>query len=476
MINRTERGGDDGNMNRILSGLFPPAPALEEPDLTWRERYRRIADIAWPALIEQVLISLCSSVDMIMVGRLGAFAVAAVGLTTQPRMIMQSVLMAFNVGLTALVARFKGQENAKQANNVLIHGLLVTLGLGFVLSVIGVLSSGALIRFMHAEADTIGPGTQYFSILMYGFLFTAVSMAITAALRGVGDTKSSLIMNLSANLLNVLLNYLLIFGHWGCPKLGVAGAAIATVCGMMLSCAIGFVILLSKKRFIFLTFKQRFQFDWEILLRMLRVGIPSMFEQFAMRIGLLLFTRTVSSLGTSVFAAHQICAQIHNLSLMTGQAFGISATTLAGQELGKGNRGMAYVYAKDTQRIGSAVVTVIAIFMALFARQLAGLFTTEVPVIDLCVIPLYIIALLQPFQSSNLILIGALKGAGDTRYVALSVTICVLGIRPLLSHILVTLCGFGLIGAWWSLFCDQMLRFTLTYLRYRSTVWLRSRV
>lgn len=430
-----------------------------------------IIAIAWPSVTELILVTLCQMMDMIMVGRLGAYAISAVGLTSQPKFVMLATFIALNVGTTALVARLKGEKDFEGANRVVRQSLLLTLGLACIISVVGVVFAEGFIRLMGGEPETIKPGTEYFQILMGGFIFTAVPLCISAALRGVGNTKASLRFNVIANGINVVLNYLLIYGNFGFPALGMAGAALATVLGTVVSSWMAIAVLLQKEQDIRISFKDEFRPDFRVIQRIVRIGLPAAGEQLAIRLGLLVYTRTVSGLGTLIFATHQIALNILSLSFMSGQAFGIAATSLVGQNLGGKRPDLAKAYASETRFLGSMVSTLMGAVFFFFGSQLVALYTNDPGIIQNGGLILKLVGLLQPFQSSFLIIAGALRGAGDTKSSAISVFIGILIIRPLLSVICVFWLNWGLVGAWIALIADQVIRWLLLYLRFRSNRW-----
>ena len=208
--------------------------------------HKTVLAIAAPAVAELVLTSATQIVDAIMVGRLGAYAISAVGITNQPRFIMLAVFVAFNVGATALVARFKGEENKKEADIVTAQAILLTALIGAVLTVPGVIFARQMVLFMGAEPDTTEAAAGYFRILMAGFIPTVIPLAISALLRGAGNTRISMQYNIIANIVNIIFNYFFIYGKFGFPRLEVNGAAIATVIGNCTACTIALYTVMSK--------------------------------------------------------------------------------------------------------------------------------------------------------------------------------------------------------------------------------------
>ena len=434
--------------------------------------YKDIVRIAWPSFVELILTQLTSMADMMMVGRLGPWAISSVGLTSQPKFLMMTAFMAMNVGATALVARYKGEGNIKKANSVLRQALLLTFVLSSIASVVGFVFSEQLIRFMGAsDPETIAGGTIYLKIQMAGFVVLALTSTLTAALRGVGDTRTAMAYNLIANIVNVIFNYLLIFGHFGFPRMEIAGASLATVIGQCVAFVIALAVVLRGGRELKLSFKDSFKPDWKIMKSIFNIGIPAMVEQLVMRTGIIIYVKTVASLGTVAYATHQVCLNIQGLSFMNGQAFAVSATSLVGQSLGKKRPDMAQAYSLRTRRIGMIISLLIAFGLFFFGRQVITLYTDDPRIIEKGAKILMFVAFVQPFQASQFILAGALRGAGDTRATAIVTFITVLLVRPGLAIWTIKGLNWGLEGAWVALAADQLLRSLLILMRYNSGKW-----
>ena len=203
---------------------------------------------------------------------------------------------------------------------------------------------------------------------------------------------------------------------------------------------------------------------------LLHIGIPSMVEQLLMRVGMIVFSITVASLGTLAFATHQICMNIQALSFMLGQAFAISSTTLVGQSLGKQRPDMAEAYCSRCQRIGMVISLLLTLLFALFGGQIVAMYNQDPQIIAMGRTIMLFLAFVQPFQASQFIVAGGLRGAGDTRATAVITTITMMIIRPVLALILVAM-GLGIYGAWIALAADQMTRTLLVFVRYRRGKW-----
>ncbi|MFY9176637.1 MAG: MATE family efflux transporter [Caldicoprobacterales bacterium] len=440
--------------------------------ITSRMLYRDIVKIAWPSFVELTLTQLTSMADMMMVGRLGAYAISGVGLTNQPKFLLMTMFIAMNVGATALVARYKGADERKKANNVLRQALLLTFIFSAIASIVGFIYAQPMVKFMGAaDAETLAAGTVYLKIQMVGFVFMALTSTITASLRGIGDSKTAMVYNLTANVVNVILNYILIYGKFGFPRMEVAGASLATIIGQFVAFVMAVRAVTRKGQYLELDIKDGFKPDWNILKNIFNIGIPSMIEQLVMRAGVIIYARTVASLGTVAYATHQVSMNIQAMSFMNGQAFAVSATSLVGQSLGKKRPDMSNAYAQRTRRIGMTVSMILAVTFFFFGRYIVALYTNETEVIEQGAKILMLVAFIQPFQSSQFILTGALRGAGDTRATAIIIFITVLLVRPGLAILTIKHLEWGLIGAWIALVADQMLRSLLVLIRYNSGKW-----
>ena len=442
--------------------------------ITHRMLFGDVVRIALPAFVEMVLAQLVSMADMMMVGQISPQAISAVGICTQPIMLLQMVFIALNVGTTALISRYKGEGDMHRANSVMRHALLITAALSVLFSVVGYIFAGQMIAFMGAtDTETFVAGTQYMQIRMIGFLPMTLTTVVTASLRGVGDSRTAMIYNLTANVVNVIFNYLLIYGNFGFPRLEVAGAAIATVIGIVVAFIMAFVVLLRGKRYLWLNLKEKFTFDRVILSNIFLIGIPSMFEQLVLRIGLISYTRIAVSLGTIAYATHQVCLNIAGLSFMPGQAITAATTTLTGQYLGKKRTDMALGYNRCAQASAVIIGFICCAVFFFLGEQITRLYSNDAQVVVLGGQVMRLIALYQPLQALQFAMSGALQGAGDTKATAAIMCLTVMIIRPVFAHVAINTFNLGLMGAWYAMAADWVVRSMLILLRYLSGKWKR---
>ena len=437
-----------------------------------------ILTIALPSLVELVLTSLTSMADQIMVGRLpgqlGVQALSAVGLCMNPKVILMTALMAINTGTTAVVARYRGMGNQEKANQTFKQSLIFNIFLSAIMMVIGVVFARELIGLIAGNGiseTTVEYAVTYFRIQMYGFIPLMMTNTVTSTLRAIGDSKMPMVYNTIANVVNLFFNYGLIYGKLGMPEMDVVDASLATVIGQCVAFVIAMYIMFSKKRYVYLDFKEKTGYNKTIMSNVLGIGLPSMLEQLCLRIGIIIYSRIVASLGDIAYATHMVCMNIQSLTFMSGMAFQNSATTLMGQSLGRRRLDMADNYTRMTRNISFWISCVIGVILALFGGQIVNIYNSTPEIVEMGGKLLAIVAITQPFQSSQFVTTGALRGAGDTKYPAVVIFICTLIVRSVLGYIFVIQLNMGLIGAWFAIVVDQLLKTAMIFARYNTGKW-----
>ena len=435
--------------------------------------YKDVIRIGWPAFIELMLTQLVGMFDQIQVGAVGPYAISAVGLSNQPKFLLMTAFMSMNVGTTAMIARARGRKDADTANLFLRQGLALTFVLSVIMSIVGYIFARPLCAFMGAaDPQTLDAATEYLQIMMIGMVGLALTNVVTSALRGVGNTRAPLIYNIISNCVNIFFNWVLITGHLGFPRLEVRGAAIATVIGQSTAFIIAMIVITTTKGFVHLDWKlSGFKLKKTAISDIVRIGLPAAGEQLVMRAGMIIYTRIVASLGTNAYATHTICMNIQALTFMNGQAFAVSATSLVGQSLGKKRPDMAQAYSKASQNTGFAVALIFAAAFLIAGGWIVGLYTDVEEIILAGEKILLFVAFVQPFQSSQLILAGAMRGAGDTKFVAYITAFTMLVVRPVIAALLIYVFHMGIMGAWYALAADQLIRTLLVFMRYHSGKW-----
>ncbi|HJB38292.1 MAG TPA: MATE family efflux transporter [Candidatus Acutalibacter ornithocaccae] len=438
-----------------------------------REILKTTLSVAWPSVLESFFVNLAGMVDTIMVGTMGSYAIAAVGLTIQPKMLGLALFLSLNVAVSAIVARRKGEGDRESANRVVRMCLLITLAMTAAVSALFVGLAGPIVKLVGSQPDTHDAAVSYLRIIMGGQVFNTVSLVLNAAQRGAGNTRIAMMTNLISNVVNVIFNYLLIGGNFGFPELGVEGAALATVLGTVCACALSIASVLRKDSFINLRAFKGWIPEKQSRSSIGNVWSSSLVEQVCLRIGFLLFSMTVARLGTTELAAHQIGGNMMSMSFSFGDGLSVAAITLIGQSLGRKRPDMAKIYGSVCQRLGLVCACVMGFIYFFFGKEIFLLYSNDPVILDYGAMIMRILSVVLFMQIEQVVQFGCLRGAGDTKFTALVSFISVTFIRPGASWLLCYPVGLGLMGAWLGTALDQLVRFLLTFVRFRKGNWTK---
>lgn len=446
----------------------------QDRTVLWKDTVR----MAWPAVCESFFISLAGMVDTYMVSGLGADAVAAVGLTTQPKFVFLSVFMAIKVAVSALIARRRGENNKREANEILLMTLLLSTVMVVLLTSVAVGFSDLIISFCGSTRETHEMAVLYFRVIMGGMIFNAFPIVINAAQRGAGNTKIAMRTNLVSNAVNVIGNYLLIQGNLGFPALGIRGAAIATVFGSAVGCAMSVISLMHENNFISLVYivHAKVKIVAKSLISIVKVGYSVFFEQILMRIGFMSTALMAADMGTSSMAAHQVGMNIMSLTFSLGDGMQVAAVALIGRSLGAKDPDRAKAYGGICRKIGLGMSIVIAVIYFFFGESVFRLFFAEEEIVAVGVRIIRVAIFVVLFQISQVIYMGCLRGAGDTAYTAMASTVSVTVIRTVCGYVCCYTLGLGMTGIWLGILSDQFSRYLMGMLRFRQGKWVNIKI
>ncbi len=444
----------------------------------WKNYFRHNRDIkkevlifTMPLIAENMLMSLISVINSSMVGHLGAYALASVGLTNQPVFIFTAVFQSFNVGATALIARFIGSNDLKSAKIVMMQTLFVSSLTGALLAALGFIYAHQIVVFMGAQPDTVEPAAMYMRYMAVGAFFQAVPLAVASILRGAGRSTPPMVYNITANVVNVIVGAILIHGLFGLPMLGLEGAAISATASKGVACIMSIVILFMSPYPIHLSFRDRFRLDFRMLKRILNISLSAAGEQLVMRIGFLVYAKTIAELGTVSMAAHVIITNITGLVSNVVSGLGIAASSFAGRALGAKDAKRAVSYVNEIETMGFIFSLSIGVLFIALGRQFAALFTSDAAVIALSAEVLVIGGFLTFPQNIQVVLAGALRGAGDTVWPLITAMVTIMLCRVGLAIVFVHVFHWGLVGAWGAALFDQSLRAVIIRYRYKKGGW-----
>ena len=427
-----------------------------------------IWQLAWPAIVTNLLASLVGFVDTKIVGSLGAPAVAAVTTGNRIYFILQALLMAVTAGTTALVARAWGAGDRDEAEHVTRVSLALCAGIALAVSLPALLFPHPLASVFRLEAHTIDLAADFIRWLAPFQIAFAVHFALGAALRAAGDTRTPLVIGALTNVVNVGLVYGLVFGRFGMPQLGVAGAAIASGIAFAVG-AIAFLLLWWRGK---LVLRAGSSGSWERgrVRRILDIGYPAGLEQLVWQGGFLVFLWIVSLYGTAPYAAYGIGVTILAFSFLVGFGFSIAASTLVGQKLGANDPAGATRSGWRALRLTLIAQTAFGLVIVVFAEPLARFMIDDPEVVRLTIVFIYILGSVQPLMAIEYAMGGALRGAGDTRFPLIAVFSGLIGARVTLA-ILFAWCSLPVEWIFAALIADYIVKAILLTVRFRSGRW-----
>lgn len=447
-----------------------PASDPSRPETVLGVTQSRIWALAWPTMAAMGAGTIVRFTDFAMVGGLGPSALAAVGVGGQFYSLIESIGVVAPAGLAAILARAVGAGDQSLADASFRQAQL----LGAVLGIAGCLLlfpfTKLAIAIYGVEPDVVALGSDYLWWRLWGTVPLSIAMVFGAALRAAGDVRTPLWAGLLASLVNVVMNWVLIYGHLGAPALGVTGAAIASNLALVAMAAL-FVWLWATRSLVLRPSVGSWKPQIALQRRLVRVGLPSGIEGGFFQIGLLVFQRIMSPFGTNVIAAYNVGSMLLSFSFIPGVGFSMAAATLVGQHLGARSPDRAETEGWRSLWWTVGTMSLLGAILMVGARPIAGVFTSDPAVIDLTVVVIWILGLAHPFMAVEFALGGALRGAGDTVFPMMTVFSGLLVVRVGVATVLVTFFDASIEMVWAVLILDYALKSVMFITRFRRGVW-----
>ena len=371
---------------------------------------KTILIIAIPAALKHLLDMLLVIIDMIMVGSLGVDQVAAVGLGLQFLMVLGVMMTLFSVGGNAVISRLKGSGRIYKANITLYNLVWIVLGLALLSMLLIIPNVHELYILMQVSQSVASFGVDYFQTIAFGFLFVFFDMLFFTYFSAMGNTTFALYIKVISAIINVMLNYILIFGHFGIPALGVKGAAIATVISLAFNIFIYILILYRSQ-----TYGMVRVFSSRIIKEVYKIGLPASIERAIASLSFMFFVAIIAGYSTQSLAGYQIGLRIEGIAFMPGFGFSVAAMTLMGQYLGAKDPRGAEQAVVITSWIAAGFMGFVGILMVLFPEVAIHLFTTDERTVQEAAIYLRLVGISQVPLAMMFVLSAGLRGAGAVK-------------------------------------------------------------
>ena len=439
-----------------------------------------ILALAWPTMLEELLLTAVQYIDTAMVGVLGTNATAAVGATTTVNWLVSSTISALSIGFLAFIARACGAGDRKSASQASAQAVLMVLVAGTLATILTVGLSGFIPTWMQVDEDIQDMASRYFLILYLPMLPRTASIIFGTVLRAAGDTKTPMKVGAIVNAVNVVLNFLLIYptreisildwtfmmpgADWGVLGAAAASSIAYTIGGIQITVVLWKHPVVSPKG-------QSLKPDREILRPCMKVALPNMFQRFGTSFGYVAFASMVNSLGGVATAAHTIANTVESAFYIPGYGMQTAAATLAGNAYGARDKKRM----KDLSDMFVPIEVVLMILsggvLYLAAPVLVGLFSDSPDVIGLGITVLRMVAVTEPFYGVSIIVEGMMQGVGKTKAPFLYNVAGMWGIRIVGTFICTQLLGMGLVSAWACMIAHNMLLFCLFLMNYIRGSW-----
>lgn len=421
---------------------------------------RLILRISWPMIVSELTESLYSLTDTYFVSKLGTRSLAGVGLATHISWLLFGLTSLFSVGSLIYIAQAYGAKEMGKARIALGTVLPATLLLTLPVAVLLTLKPESIIVLLagERELEVVLEGASYLRIRAAGLPLMAMAICFDASLRAVGATKYSMMAMVSGVLLNIVLDPVMIFGLAGFPRMGVAGAALATVVSIAYTIPITLLFL---KR---VNLLPMLGFDRKILFRLLEVGVPATIERLIFSLGNTLYIAVIARCGAIAMAAHQIGIRVESLIFMPGFAFSIAAASLVGQFVGAGEHSSAKKVGYEVAKIALVYMTMLGVIVALFSRAIVYPFSSDEDVLALSAVYLVLAGISEPGLALSMVIGGAIRGAGNTVVPMIINAACLYLVRVVPSLTLAH--SIGVIGAWIAMAVDVYVRGLLMLIIY----------
>lgn len=434
------------------------------------ERRPTIWQLALPSILSNLLYGIVGLVQTKVVGELGAEALAATGAGQRVFFALQAVMMAIGAGTTALVARAWGRDDPKEAARVTIASLVLAGTFALLITIPGVMFARPVASIFGLDDATLELAADYIRWLSVFNLAFAANFILPSALRAAGDAWTPLWIGVGMNVLNVPLLYCLVFGLYGFPAMGVAGAAVAAG----ITFTIGAVVLMSMwwHQKLVIRHIRGGWFRRERIKRLMSIGYPAGLEQVVFQAGFFVFLMIIGRFyGTEAFAAYGIGVTLLNICMVVGFGFSIAGSTLVGQHLGANDPEGAV--RSGVRSLFFAVISMGALgaIVIFFARDLATFFIgTDAETIEHTVEFTWVLGLMMPLLAVEFAIGGSLRGAGDTRFPLICTFLGLIGMRCTLAA-LFTLLGLPVVWVYGALIGDYVLKSALLLWRFQTGTW-----
>lgn len=434
-----------------------------------------IIKMSWPIFVEIFLQMLVGNVDQFMISQYSQPSVAAVGNGNQIMNIIIILLTVMSTATTILIAQYLGAKNQEKISEVCTVSLLFNGLFGLVSSVLLITFHRQLFAWLQVPAEIMDETSMFFSIIASGIVVQALYFSFVASFRGYSWMKTTMVVSSVMNILNIFGNWLLIYGFWNIPAIGVAGVAISTTISKVVGLIIIYYIF-RKHLGVKISLKYLRPFPWESLKRILYIGIPSGGETLSYQLSQTTIMKMVNAFGLIVINTKVYVAIVVMFAYIYALAISAAMQIVVGYLIGSNKFDEVGKKVWYTMRISLFACTGLTVLLYLSSDYVLGIFTTDPEVLKLGKSILFIEIFLEIGRAINIVIVRALQAAGDIKTPVTVGVICMWSIAVGLSYVLGVVMEMGLVGIWIAMATDECVRAVIFIYRWRSGAWKKRKL
>lgn len=394
-------------MEEKLQGASSRAPTF----------YNTLLMLALPIIIQNLITSSINMVDTVMIGKIGEFEIAAVGIANQYFFLFHLLTVGITSGAGIFVSQYWGQRDGESIRRTLGLSLILSIILSGLFTVVALIIPEYIVLLFNKDPYVISLAVKYLKIVSISYVFNAISLAFGVSSRCIEDTIVPMVVSMVALLVNASLNYILIFGALGIPAMGVEGAAIATLIARIIEMLILILYIYRQNSFLALSWNDLRAIDGEFIKRTLKIIIPVVINDACWALAMIIYAIAYGNIGTQAMAAVQITTTVQNIFMVFTFGIANGSAVMIGNQIGGGNIGKSKEYTKVFIRISIIMGIIIGGVLAISTPTILAFFNISREVYRSALKILYIFAIMMPVKVVGVVIIvGILRGGGDASY------------------------------------------------------------
>lgn len=437
--------------------------------------YKSLLFLAFPIVIQNLIASSLNMLDTVMIGNLGEVELASVGIANQYYFLFSLLIMGISSGASVFISQLWGKKDTDNIKKTLGVGLISGVIISLIFTAIALIIPDKIIGIFNTDKEVIKIGSQYLVIVSISYIFTSITFNYAAACRSVENTVIPMIASFVGLCCNAILNYILIFGKFGAPVLGVRGAAIATLISRVLECGILMMYIYVKNHILATRFKDMKNLSMNLIKRVYATITPVLLNEACWGLGNVTYAIIYGRIGTHATASVQICSTVLNLFMIVTFGLANASVVVVGKEIGCGDEKKGKLYAKRLCATSVAVGLVLALLLGSTAHLILSIFNVSDIAYFNSIRILIFYSLIMPIKVyTGIMIVGILRGGGDAKFgtILQGITLWLIGIPlsfiaafvlNLEVYIVVAVTGI-----------EELIKFIVILKRFKSNKWINN--